>query len=77
MADDCIFCKIIKGEIPSFKIYEDGTIFNGTTYVQGDDEVAFAKWINNYFHDKNGFRVWGTDVDGDPFDAQSIHFQDS
>ena len=23
MADDCIFCKIIKGEIPSFKIYED------------------------------------------------------
>ena len=21
--DDCIFCKIIKGEIPSFKIYED------------------------------------------------------
>jgi len=23
MADDCLFCKIIKGEIPSFKIYED------------------------------------------------------
>lgn len=23
MKDDCIFCKIIKGEIPSFKIYED------------------------------------------------------
>lgn len=21
--DDCIFCKIIKGEIPSFKVYED------------------------------------------------------
>lgn len=21
--DDCIFCKIIRGEIPSFKIYED------------------------------------------------------
>jgi len=21
--DDCIFCKIIKGEIPSYKIYED------------------------------------------------------
>ena len=21
--DDCIFCKIIKGEIPSFKIYEE------------------------------------------------------
>lgn len=23
MSDDCIFCKIIKGEIPSYKIYED------------------------------------------------------
>jgi histidine triad (HIT) family protein len=24
---DCIFCKIIKGEIPSFKIYEDNKVF--------------------------------------------------
>ena len=23
MKDDCIFCKIIKGEIPSFTVYED------------------------------------------------------
>ena len=23
---DCIFCKIIKGEIPSYKIYEDDTV---------------------------------------------------
>lgn len=23
MADGCIFCKIVKGELPSFKIYED------------------------------------------------------
>jgi len=23
---DCIFCKIIKGEIPSYKLYEDGMI---------------------------------------------------
>ena len=22
--NDCIFCKIVKGEIPSYKIYEDG-----------------------------------------------------
>ena len=21
--DDCIFCKIVKGEIPCFKVYED------------------------------------------------------
>ena len=24
---DCIFCKIVKGEIPSFKVYEDDRIF--------------------------------------------------
>src|SRR3990167_11021453 len=24
---DCIFCKIIKGEIPCFKIFEDKTVF--------------------------------------------------
>ncbi|HBF42925.1 MAG TPA: HIT family protein [Desulfobacteraceae bacterium] len=25
--EDCIFCKIIKGEIPSFKVYEDSKVF--------------------------------------------------
>lgn len=25
--DDCIFCKIVKGEIPSTKIYEDNYMF--------------------------------------------------
>ena len=25
--DDCIFCKIIRGEIPSFKVYEDDKVF--------------------------------------------------
>lgn len=24
LSPDCIFCKIIKGEIPSYKVYEDG-----------------------------------------------------
>ena len=24
--DDCIFCKIIKGEIPSYKVFEDGEV---------------------------------------------------
>ena len=24
--DDCIFCKIVKGEIPSFKVYEDDKV---------------------------------------------------
>jgi histidine triad (HIT) family protein len=25
--EDCIFCKIVKGEIPSFKVYENDQIF--------------------------------------------------
>ena len=25
--NDCLFCKIVKGEIPSFKIYEDDFVF--------------------------------------------------
>ena len=25
--DDCIFCKIVKGDIPSFKIYEDARVY--------------------------------------------------
>ena len=27
MKDDCIFCKIIKGEIPSTKLYEDELVY--------------------------------------------------
>ena len=25
--EDCIFCKIVKGEIPSFRVYEDEKVF--------------------------------------------------
>ncbi len=25
--EDCIFCKIVKGDIPSFKVYEDKRVF--------------------------------------------------
>ena len=27
MADNCLFCKIVKGEIPSSKVYEDDKVF--------------------------------------------------
>lgn len=27
MAEDCIFCKIIDGEIPSAKVYEDDEVY--------------------------------------------------
>lgn len=25
--EDCLFCKIIKGEIPAYKVYEDDTVY--------------------------------------------------
>ncbi|EKZ5124074.1 HIT domain-containing protein, partial [Listeria monocytogenes] len=25
--DDCIFCKIVRGEIPSAKVYEDDEVY--------------------------------------------------
>ncbi len=27
MNEDCIFCKIVKGEVPSKKVYEDGMVY--------------------------------------------------
>lgn len=27
LSDDCLFCKIIKGDIPSKKVYEDETVY--------------------------------------------------
>jgi len=27
MSDDCLFCKIVRGEIPSEKVYEDDELF--------------------------------------------------
>ena len=37
---ECIFCKIVKGEVPSMKIYEDGIDawpkFNGSTMTNNE-----------------------------------------
>ncbi|QGA80914.1 HIT family protein [Candidatus Nanohalobium constans] len=27
MSDDCIFCKIIEGDVPSYKVYEDENVY--------------------------------------------------
>ena len=32
---DCIFCKIIEGEIPSYKVYEDENVFAFLDITQG------------------------------------------
>ena len=51
----------------SLKLYADGTVSNGQTNCQGDDEVAFAKWMRDYRADANGFQFptdagWTLDI---------------
>jgi len=43
--DGCIFCKIVKGEIPSFKVYEDDRIFafvDINPITEGHKKIAAA-----------------------------------
>lgn len=53
---DCIFCKIVKGEIPSYKIYEDDIIYafldinpchNGHTLVIPKNHTLDISTIDN------------------------------
>ncbi|MDO8668768.1 MAG: HIT family protein [Candidatus Buchananbacteria bacterium] len=46
--DDCIFCKIIKGEIPSYKVYENGDVlaFLDITPVNSGHTLVISK--NHY-----------------------------
>ena len=63
MQQDCIFCKIIKGEIPSYKVYEDGQFLafldisqftRGHTMVVPKEHVEFV-W--DYQENGNYFEV--------------------
>ncbi|MBU3964513.1 HIT domain-containing protein, partial [Patescibacteria group bacterium] len=48
--EDCIFCKIIKGEIPSYKIYEDEGVYvflDINPWSQGHCLVMPKKHIRN------------------------------
>jgi len=52
MRDDCIFCKIIKGELPSYKIYEDDdilVILDRFPRNTGECLVLTKKHFNNLF----------------------------
>ena len=52
MANDCIFCKIAKGEIPSTKVYEDDKMIGhwmsdqGITSLFCDGNTIIAPSIN-------------------------------
>jgi len=55
---DCIFCKILKGEIPSYKIYEDENVFAFLDITQGTKGHSL---IIPKKHMKNVYEL--TDVD--------------
>ena len=48
--EDCVFCKIIKGEIPSEKVYEDEEVL-------AFKDINPAAPIHILVIDKEGFRV--------------------
>ncbi len=48
--DDCIFCKIIRGEIPSFKVFEDAQTF---AFMDINPMATGHALIIPKFHSKN------------------------
>ena len=58
--EDCIFCKIIKGEIPSTKIYEDENVLEineENKEIASNIFLAINKIAKQLGIDQNGFRV--------------------
>jgi histidine triad (HIT) family protein len=50
--DDCIFCKIIKGEIPSFKVYEDEkhlAFLDISQFTRGHTLLVPKKHVANFW----------------------------
>ena len=49
---DCLFCKIIKGEIPSYKIYEDDLVMaflDVNPHANGHTLIIPKKHYDDYF----------------------------
>ena len=72
--EDCIFCKIIKGEIPSNKVYEDeGQRIAAKNYYRPRNE-KIAEEYKDTFKDVNLVTI--DDVFGGWREAQKKHFAD-
>lgn len=61
--DNCIFCKIIKGQIPSYKVYEDDY------YVAFLDLVHFTKGHTLLIPKKHSPFIWETEDIGELYRA--------
>ncbi len=61
---DCIFCKIVSGEIPSHKVYEDEHVFaclDHTPVSRGHTLVMPKKHVKNIFD--AGVDTWGATME--------------
>jgi histidine triad (HIT) family protein len=75
MSDQCLFCKIIKGEIPSKKIYEDNNVIGfNDLYPQAKTHLLFI----HKFHTSN-INEMSSDVEtlGQVFKAIKTHTESS
>lgn len=62
MSDDCVFCKIVSGEIPAYKVYEDENIlaFLDTNPVsRGHTLVIPKKHVENIHEASEMNFMWG------------------
>ena len=65
MKDNCVFCKIIEGEIPSFKVYEDENViaFLDTNPVSKGHTLVVPKKHVETIHEADGMDyMWDTIV---------------
>ena len=47
--NDCIFCRIIAGEIPSERVYEDDKMINSQSAFLHSDFLCQFQWVTTYF----------------------------
>ena len=58
MEENCLFCRIIKGEIPSSKVYEDEEVL--ATMEDGDEKIISKIYkVINEIAEKQGFKEKG------------------
>lgn len=56
--EDCVFCKIVRGEIPAYKIYEDDSylvFLDAFPSVKGQSLVIPKKHVGGYLFDMDDF----------------------
>lgn len=61
MEEECIFCKIIEGEIPSYKVYEDENVvafLDANPVAKGHTLVVPKKHVENIHEAKEMSYMW-------------------